>query len=360
MSENVGSYTVARYSKALGYDEYDYSIKQADFWKMIFEDLKTGEKSPQELYKGIISENNKDINNRLKEMIPDFLVNLVNNVNRYMNEQKKNTDISVDESISNLWSELNEDTIKGWLYKGKKPSIDGRISIYKISFAYSLEYELHQRLFGHIFHVKPFLRIPEEFCLTYCKKHGKSYADGVNMYLSYLKEKSKIKQKSKFRQTEEGTKTILGSIIDIENEKDFIVQLVELSDTLTINAETIKKKIFNFGDYEANIPENIKLPTKDAIIKSSGKGKSILSLRKIFCVLYYNNQFSMFDKDKKMCFCDFCTRLDNELNSLNLPTLDILDEFDSALLISAAWKLLGDEDILAQLLNKNMKGPIFP
>ena len=58
-----------------------------------------------------------------------------------------------------------------------------------------------------------------------------------------------------------------------------------------------------------------------------------------------------FDKDKKMCFCDFCTRLDNELNSLNLPTLDILDEFDSALLISAAWKLLGDEDILAQLLN---------
>ena len=348
MSENMGSYTVARYSKALGY-EYDYSIKQADFWKMIFEDLEKGEKSPQELYEEIISENNKDINNRLKGMIPDFSVN---NVNRYMNEQKKNADTPINAGIRNLWSELNENTIKGWLYKGKKPSIDGRILIYKISFAYSLEYEQHQRLFKRIFHIKPFLRTPKEFCLTYCKKHGKSYADGVNMYLSYLKEKSKIKQKSKFRQTEEGTKTILGSIIDIENEKDFIVQLVELSDTLTINAETIKKKIVNFGDYEANIPENIKLPTKDAIIKSSGKGKNILSLRKIFCVLYYNNQFSMyFDKDKKMCFCDFCTRLDNELNSLNLPTLDILDEFDSALLISAAWKLLGDEDILAQLLN---------
>ena len=75
-----------------------------------------------------------------------------------------------------LKSQLSANSQRSWVTQNKRPSNEkGRLALYKISFAFNLNMEDHRKLFTYVFKLKPYLRTPAEFCLTYAKEHNMEY-----------------------------------------------------------------------------------------------------------------------------------------------------------------------------------------
>ena len=193
---------------------------------------------------------------------------IVKDVNEYIERVfglKILTDVEA-KKITSIFPEIKSETIRSWLNtNGKKPGDNSRIALYMISFAYDLPYDenwnsfnenrntvteidengelvfdeplelSHQYLFSHIFRMKPLIKTPLEFCLTYCKYKKLEICDAYKMYSEYLK---KIPESG--NKTVGGTRTLFTNLFG-KNENEFIDELCGTK--LTIMPDKVKEQI---------------------------------------------------------------------------------------------------------------------
>ena len=309
--------------------------------------------------------------------LPDNAIakQIVKDVNEYIERVfglKILTDVEA-KKITSIFPEIKSETIRSWLNtNGKKPGDDSRIALYMISFAYNLSYDenwntdpeidengelvidepqelSHQYLFSHIFRMKPLIKTPLEFCLTYCKYKELTLCDAFEMYSEYLnKILNKIPESD--NKTVGGTKTLFNNIYN-KGENEFIDELCgtkltimpdKVKEQININLKTKDGKNMYFNELWSNANKKdspLYISFESAFSKSSGQTGNIIQLRKILILSFYYRFYftneNIYKADERT-FKFFIKSLDRELSRLNLPELYILDDFDRAVIISAA------------------------
>ena len=309
--------------------------------------------------------------------LPDNAIakQIVKDVNEYIERVfglKILTDVEA-KKITSIFPEIKSETIRSWLNtNGKKPGDDSRIALYMISFAYNLSYDenwntdpeidengelvidepqelSHQYLFSHIFRMKPLIKTPLEFCLTYCKYKELTLCDAFEMYSEYLnKILNKIPESD--NKTVGGTKTLFNNIYN-KGENEFIDELCgtkltimpdKVKEQININLKTKDGKNMYFNELWSNANKKdspLYISFESAFRKSSGQTGNIIQLRKILILSFYYRFYftneNIYKADERT-FKFFIKSLDRELSRLNLPELYILDDFDRAVIISAA------------------------
>ena len=303
---------------------------------------------------------------------------IVKDVNEYIERVfglKILTDVEA-KKITSIFPEIKSETIRSWLNtNGKKPGDNSRIALYMISFAYDLPYDenwnsfnenrntvteidengelvfdeplelSHQYLFSHIFRMKPLIKTPLEFCLTYCKYKKLEICDAYKMYSEYLK---KIPESG--NKTVGGTRTLFTNLFG-KNENEFIDELCgtkltimpdKVKEQINTNLKTKDGKNMYFGKLWSNANKKdspLYISFESAFRKSSGQTGNIIQLRKILILSFYYRFYftneNIYKADERT-FKFFIKSLDRELSRLNLPELYILDDFDRAVIISAA------------------------
>ena len=251
--------------------------------------------------------------------------------------------------------------VRSWLVTKKRPSTEkDRLALYKISFAFNLSMEDNIKLFTYVFKLKPYLRTPAEFCLTYAKEHNMEYSEAVNLYCKYFSKRIKSgnipASETKSAENYSGTRTLMDSIKQ-KSEDEFIKELLNIEKQLKITHQAVKRKIksiigtqsidgffdkprsSNYSPWYNNVDDiNV-----ESALKTYGS-KAVLQLRKIYiiCRTYQLwNNFKNEDKKNsfKNSFIGFYKTLSNDLIKMNLPQLDYLDDFDRGIILATAYRL---------------------
>lgn len=323
---------------------------------------------------------------------------IVETMNAYIAKQQKefrNFEIiklpkeDENERLESMWEPLKPRRIGSWIdNRNSRPNNEeGRLVLYKLSFALGLNWEEHDMLFSKVFRMKTYLRTPIEFCLTYCKKNGFSYVEAVNLYIEYC-----IKRKepdASERMVYKLTKVIGDEIFSLEERGQFLDMIINNGDSYFVKSETILQEIglkkeknieeilkrlnavgYSFHDDEKS---NKKLKSKlsdkiaseffisiSSALKSSRRRKNSsnktieasngrkynLQLRKIYILLKLSEFIQEFiqDMEKKNFskepmnhFVEFIANLDVNLININLPQLYYRDDFDRGIILAAVY-----------------------
>ena len=261
-----------------------------------------------------------------------------------------------EEKMEQLEKEMNG-LVRSWLSTKKRPSTEkDRLALYKISFAFNLSMEDHIKLFTHVFKLKPYLRTPAEFCLTYGKEHNMEYSEAVNLYCKYFSKRIKSgnipASETKSAENYSGTRTLMDSIKQ-KSEDEFIKELLNIEKQLKITHQAVKRKIksiigtqsiggffdkprsSNYSPWYNNVDDiNV-----ESALKTYGS-KAVLQLRKIYIICRTYQLWNNFkNEDKKNSFISFYKTLSNDLIKMNLPQLDYLDDFDRGIILAKAYRL---------------------
>ena len=264
----IGKYTI---SKILGINTVEVSSEynSEKVYSDLFDKLKNRE---FDAYKTKYKSTNRniDLENRFREIlgqdknksISAIFKDIEEKVNRMITDNYENEiPVNADKLTDCMKKTISNDSLRiSWFEKHSRPSNEeGRLALYKISFAFNLNMEDHRKLFTYVFKLKPYLRTPAEFCLTYAKEHNMEYSEAVNLYYKYLKERdgNHIKEsddhhdsKTKGSEKYSGTKTLLKKVSDSESDNDhekFICKLLSASGTLNVTRKTIERKIFDIA-----------------------------------------------------------------------------------------------------------------
>ena len=301
-------------------------------------------------------------------------------VKDYINDEAQKAKINVslmeDESkTAEWWIPIKPRLIDSW-YGGKKPDNNpkGRFALYKLSFALGLEWEEHCTLFSKIFRMKTYLRTPAEFCLTYCKRNGLSYAEAFNLYVQYCTKSKKTIADSPVDY--QATIAIGENIFSLKKE-EFLASIIRNRENYFAKSKTIlhaigletdkdigkiHKKLNDVGydfheEEKSNKETKYKLPDQIVSeffvsIESANKMKEtdpgrkhILQLRKIYILLNFwdiipeeNTSYAGFsNKKRQAAFVEFIRDIDDYLRSMNLPMLYYSDDFDRGIILAAAY-----------------------
>ena len=263
----VGQYTI---SKILGKNTVEVSSEynSEKVYSALFEELKDKELGDyQKKYKS--TNRNFDLEKRFRKIlghedksVSGIFNDIEEKVNRMITDNYENEiPVNADKLTDCMKKTISHDSLRiSWFEKHSRPSNEeDRLALYKISFAFNLSMEDHRKLFTHVFKLKPYLRTPAEFCLTYAKEHNMEYSEAVNLYYKYLKERdgNHIKEsddhhdsKTKGSEKYSGTKTLLKKVSDSESDNDhekFICKLLSVSGTLNVTRKTIEQKIFDIA-----------------------------------------------------------------------------------------------------------------
>ena len=410
----VGQYTI---SEILGIqaDNISSEYNSEKVYSDLFEELKNRE---FDAYKTKYKSTNRniDLENRFREIlgqdknksISAIFEDIKEKVNGMITDNYGNEiPVNADRLTECMKKIISPDSLRiSWSVKHSRPSNEeDRLALYKISFAFNLNMEDHRKLFTYVFKLKPYLRTPAEFCLTYAKEHNMEYSEAVNLYYKYLKERdgNHIKEsddhhdsKTKGSEKYSGTKTLLKKVSDSESDNDhekFICKLLSVSGTLNVTRKTIEQKIFDIaiaengkkldslkalkalmskfykGMYDTGNREesqrepnpqaefliSIESAFKDKDNKMPVGSKAILQLRKIYIICRTYQMWNSFDKEDeyKNIFTGFYNTLSRDLIKINLPQLDYLDDFDRGIILATAYRLhKNSKETLVDLINK--------
>ena len=263
----VGQYTISKILDIQA-DDISSEYNSEKVYSDLFEELKDKELGDyQKKYKS--TNRNFDLEKRFRKILghEDKSVSGICNdieekVNRMITDNYENEiPVNADKLTDCMKKTISHDSLRiSWFEKHSRPSNEeGRLALYKISFAFNLNMEDHRKLFTDVFKLKPYLRTPAEFCLTYAKEHNMEYSEAVNLYYKYLKERdgNHIKEsddhhdsKTKGSEKYSGTKTLLKKVSDSESDNDhekFICKLLSVSGTLNVTRKTIEQKIFDIA-----------------------------------------------------------------------------------------------------------------
>ena len=272
--------------------------------------------------------------------------------------------------------------VRSWLVTKKRPSTEkDRLALYKISSAFNLTMEDHIKLFTHVFKLKPYLRTPAEFCLTYAKEHNMEYSEAVNLYCKYFSKRIKSgnipASETKSAENYSGTRTLMKEVLDNESDNDhekFICELLSMRSKFCEASQKLQKRIldiakqygfkksslnnfltlekychYRWTDKETTDEKNEKFKLFFISVDSSFKNnkdnkpirsKTVLQLRKIYIICRTYQLWNNFEnKDINNSFTGFCNILSLELIKMNLPQLDYLDDFDRGIILATAYRL---------------------
>ena len=390
----VGQYTI---SKILGKNTVEVSSEynSEKVYSALFEELKDKELGDyQKKYKS--TNRNFDLEKRFRKILghEDKSVSGICNdieekVNRMITDNYENEiPVNADKLTDCMKKTISNDSLRiSWFEKHSRPSNEeGRLALYKISFAFNLSMEDHIKLFTHVFKLKPYLRTPAEFCLTYAKEHNMEYSEAVNLYYKYLKERdgNHIKEsddhhdsKTKSAENYSGTRTLMKEVLDNESDNDhekFICELLSMRSKFCEASQKLQKRILDiakqYGFKKSSLNNFLTLEkychyrwtdkettdekfklffiSVDSSFKNNKdnkpiRSKTVLQLRKIYiiCRTYqlWNNFENNEKKDKNNSFTGFYNTLSLELIKMNLPQLDYLDDFDRGIILATAYRL---------------------
>ena len=269
--------------------------------------------------------------------------------------------------------------VRSWLVTKKRPSTEkDRLALYKISFAFNLSMEDHIKLFTHVFKLKPYLRTPAEFCLTYAKEHNMEYSEAVNLYCKYFSKRIKSgnipASETKSAENYSGTRTLMKEVLDNESDNDhekFICELLSMRSKFCEASQKLQKRILDiakqYGFKKSSLNNFLTLEkychyswtdkettdekfklffiSVDSSFKNNKdnkpiRSKTVLQLRKIYIICRTYQLWNNFEnKDINNSFTGFCNILSLELIKMNLPQLDYLDDFDRGIILATAYRL---------------------
>ena len=284
-----------------------------------------------------------------------------------------------EEKMEQLKKEIHELVRISWLVKKKRPSTEkDRLALYKISFAFNLSMEDHIKLFTHVFKLKPYLRTPAEFCLTYAKEHNMEYSEAVNLYCKYFSKRIKSgnipASETKSAENYSGTRTLMKEVLDNESDNDhekFICELLSMRSKFCEASQKLQKRILDiakqYGFKKSSLNNFLTLEkychyrwtdkettdekfklffiSVDSSFKNNKdnkpiRSKTVLQLRKIYIICRTYQLWNNFEnKDINNSFTGFCNILSLELIKMNLPQLDYLDDFDRGIILATAYRL---------------------
>ncbi len=259
----IGQYTI---SKILGINTVEVSSEYNS--EKVYSDLFNKLKNREfDAYKTKYKSTNRniDLENRFCEIlgqdknksISAIFEDIEEKVNRMITDNYENEiPVNADKLTDCMKKTISDDSLRiSWFVKHSRPSNEeGRLALYKISFAFNLSMEDHIKLFTHVFKLKPYLRTPAEFCLTYAKECGMTYAEAVNLYCKYFSKRIKSgnipASETKSAENYSGTRTLMKEVLDNESDNDhekFICKLLSVSGTLNVTRKTIEQKIFDIA-----------------------------------------------------------------------------------------------------------------
>ena len=284
-----------------------------------------------------------------------------------------------EEKMEQLKKEIHELVRISWLVKKKRPSTEkDRLALYKISFAFNLSMEDHRKLFTYVFKLKPYLRTPAEFCLTYAKEHNMEYSEAVNLYCKYFSKRIKSgnipASETKSAENYSGTRTLMKEVLDNESDNDhekFICELLSMRSKFCEASQKLQKRILDiakqYGFKKSSLNNFLTLEkychyswtdkettdekfklffiSVDSSFKNNKdnkpiRSKTVLQLRKIYIICRTYQLWNNFEnKDINNSFTGFCNILSLELIKMNLPQLDYLDDFDRGIILATAYRL---------------------
>ena len=361
----IGKYTI---SKILGINTVEVSSEynSEKVYSDLFEELKNRE---FDAYKTKYKSTNRniDLENRFCEIlgqdknksISAIFKDIKEKVNRMITDNYENEiTVNADKLTDCMKKTISNDSLRiSWFEKHSRPSNEeGRLALYKISFAFNLSMEDHRKLFTYVFKLKPYLRTPAEFCLTYAKEHNMEYSEAVNLYYKYFSKRIKSgnipASETKSAENYSGTRTLMDSIKQ-KSEDEFIKELLNIEKQLKITHQAVKRKIksiigtqsidgffdkprsSNYSPWYNNVDDiNV-----ESALKTYGS-KAVLQLRKIYIICRTYQLWNNFkNEDKKNSFIGFYKTLSNDLIKMNLPQLDYLDDFDRGIILATAYRL---------------------
>ena len=304
----------------------------------------------------------KFIEDKCNEVVNDAAAKVAN-VYEQCKKEIEQLEEEIEEEIKEFEEKMEQlkkgihGLVRSWLVTKKRPSTEkDRLALYKISFAFNLSMEDHRKLFTYVFKLKPYLRTPAEFCLTYAKEHNMEYSEAVNLYYKYFSKRIKSgnipASETKSAENYSGTRTLMDSIKQ-KSEDEFIKELLNIEKQLKITHQAVKRKIksiigtqsidgffdkprsSNYSPWYNNVDDiNV-----ESALKTYGS-KAVLQLRKIYIICRTYQLWNNFkNKDKKNSFISFYKTLSNDLIKMNLPQLDYLDDFDRGIILATAYRL---------------------
>ena len=304
----------------------------------------------------------KFIEDKCNEVVNDAAAKVAN-VYEQCKKEIEQLEEEIEEEIKEFEEKMEQlkkgihGLVRSWLVTKKRPSTEkDRLALYKISFAFNLSMEDHRKLFTYVFKLKPYLRTPAEFCLTYAKEHNMEYSEAVNLYYKYFSKRIKSgnipASETKSAENYSGTRTLMDSIKQ-KSEDEFIKELLNIEKQLKITHQAVKRKIksiigtqyidgffdkprsSNYSPWYNNVDDiNV-----ESALKTYGS-KAVLQLRKIYIICRTYQLWNNFkNEDKKNSFIGFYKTLSNDLIKMNLPQLDYLDDFDRGIILATAYRL---------------------
>ena len=304
----------------------------------------------------------KFIEDKCNEVVNDAAAKVAN-VYEQCKKEIEQLEEEIEEEIKEFEEKMEQlkkgihGLVRSWLVTKKRPSTEkDRLALYKISFAFNLSMEDHRKLFTYVFKLKPYLRTPAEFCLTYGKEHNMEYSEAVNLYYKYFSKRIKSgnipASETKSAENYSGTRTLMDSIKQ-KSEDEFIKELLNIEKQLKITHQAVKRKIksiigtqsidgffdkprsSNYSPWYNNVDDiNV-----ESALKTYGS-KAVLQLRKIYIICRTYQLWNNFkNEDKKNSFIGFYKTLSNDLIKMNLPQLDYLDDFDRGIILATAYRL---------------------
>ena len=304
----------------------------------------------------------KFIEDKCNEVVNDAAAKVAN-VYEQCKKEIEQLEEEIEEEIKEFEEKMEQlkkgihGLVRSWLVTKKRPSTEkDRLALYKISFAFNLSMEDHIKLFTHVFKLKPYLRTPAEFCLTYGKEHNMEYSEAVNLYYKYFSKRIKSgnipASETKSAENYSGTRTLMDSIKQ-KSEDEFIKELLNIEKQLKITHQAVKRKLksiigtqsiggffdkprsSNYSPWYNNVDDiNV-----ESALKTYGS-KAVLQLRKIYIICRTYQLWNNFkNEDKKNSFIGFYKTLSNDLIKMNLPQLDYLDDFDRGIILATAYRL---------------------
>ena len=304
----------------------------------------------------------KFIEDKCNEVVNDAAAKVAN-VYEQCKKEIEQLEEEIEEEIKEFEEKMEQlkkgihGLVRSWLVTKKRPSTEkDRLALYKISFAFNLSMEDHIKLFTYVFKLKPYLRTPAEFCLTYAKEHNMEYSEAVNLYCKYFSKRIKSgnipASETKSAENYSGTRTLMDSIKQ-KSEDEFIKELLNIEKQLKITHQAVKRKIksiigtqsiggffdkprsSNYSPWYNNVDDiNV-----ESALKTYGS-KAVLQLRKIYIICRTYQLWNNFkNEDKKNSFIGFYKTLSNDLIKMNLPQLDYLDDFDRGIILATAYRL---------------------
>ena len=304
----------------------------------------------------------KFIEDKCNEVVNDAAAKVAN-VYEQCKKEIEQLEEEIEEEIKEFEEKMEQlkkgihGLVRSWLVTKKRPSTEkDRLALYKISFAFNLSMEDHIKLFTYVFKLKPYLRTPAEFCLTYAKEHNMEYSEAVNLYYKYFSKRIKSgnipASETKSAENYSGTRTLMDSIKQ-KSEDEFIKELLNIEKQLKITHQAVKRKLkssigtqsiggffdkprsSNYSPWYNNVDDiNV-----ESALKTYGS-KAVLQLRKIYIICRTYQLWNNFkNEDKKNSFIGFYKTLSNDLIKMNLPQLDYLDDFDRGIILATAYRL---------------------